>query len=481
MSGPDLSGVGWPGASAPPPPAAPPGSTAYVPPPLPPALRTAHRMPSWFGSIRVRLTFVYSSVLFFVATFLVGLIYMAESRALNSMTYDQSSIYVLGGQVRLYTTEEFAQRVHGVALDYLRQYSLVAVVVLFLLSLIIGWVVSGGVLRPIERITGVAKEIQATDLSRRINLGGPNDELRELADTFDAMLGRIDEAFESQRQFIHEASHELRNPLAVIRTNLDVMLADPDSTVEDLRHTLEVVQRSSERMGRLVDDLLVYARNGQLSVRREQVDVHDLVVESAEEFATSAESKGIRLASESAPDLWVDGDRHALRQALANLLANAVRLSPSGTTINVRAGAQGPWVWMSVEDEGPGIAPQDQARVFQRFWKGERGNGRGEVRSGLGLTIVRQVAQAHGGEVKLVSEPGRGSAFAVWLPAATVSARPPTGPRTGPRPSGEVPVVPVSAPATVVNGANGTGPAPATAGPVRPGDRGPASVPPPAS
>jgi signal transduction histidine kinase len=133
----------------------------------------------------------------------------------------------------------------------------------------------------------------------------------------------------------------------------------------------------------------------------------------------------------AARDLYVDGDRHALRQALANLLANAVRLSPAGTTVQVRAGAQGPWVWMSVEDEGPGIDPADQERVFQRFWKGKAAGAvtgepraRGEVRSGLGLTIVRQVAQAHGGEVKLVSSLGRGSAFAIWLPAATIPAAP---------------------------------------------------------
>jgi signal transduction histidine kinase len=418
-------------AGLPPPPADPSAAR----PSDPAGLRSASRLPSWLGSIRVRLTFVYSSVLFSVATFLVGVLYMAESRALAAKAQPALPIVdEFGNSIQLLTKQEFTNQVHGAALEVLRQYSLTAVFVLFLLSLVIGWVVSGGVLRPIERITNVAKDIQATDLSRRIDLGGPHDELRELADTFDAMLGRIDDAFESQRQFIHEASHELRNPLAVIRTNLEVMLSDPDADAEDLRHTLEVVQRSSERMGRLVDDLLVYARNGSLSMRHERVDVAALVHESADEFAASAEARGIRLVSHAAAGLLVDGDRHALRQALANLLANAVRLSPEGTTIKVRAGVQGPWVWMSVEDEGPGIAPEDQARVFQRFWKGDtRSAGsrpsRGEVRSGLGLTIVRQVAQAHGGEVKLVSSLGQGSAFAIWLPAAApVSRREPAEP-----------------------------------------------------
>lgn len=423
-------------------------------------LLTARRLPSWAGSIRARLTFVYSSVLFSVATFLVGVLYMAENHALAAKSYGGGSMVFsdeFGNTIRFMTADQFVNEVHGAALDVLRRYSLLAIFVLFLLSLVIGWVVSGGVLRPIERITGVAKDIQATDLSRRIDLGGPPDELRELADTFDDMLGRIDDAFESQRQFIHEASHELRNPLAVIRTNLDVTLSDPDADPEDLRHTLEVVRRSTERIGRLVDDLLVYARNGALSPRREPVDVSALVHESADEFAASAEARDLRLVSHAAPDLQVAGDRHALRQALANLLANAVRLAPGGTTVRVRAGAQGPWVWMSVEDEGPGIAPEDQDLIFQRFWKGgpaaggRRADGRPEVRSGLGLTIVRQIAQAHGGEVKLVSTPGEGSAFAIWLPASTPTGRPaapPPGtegvPAATEPPSGELPVLAAS-------------------------------------
>ena len=129
------------------------------------------------------------------------------------------------------------------------------------------------------------RRIQASDLSQRIELGGPDDELRRLADTFDDMLGRVDEAFESQRQFIHEASHELRNPLAVIRTNLEVTLSDPAADADDLRHTAEVVERSTERMAKLVDDLLVYARKGTLSMEREPVDVGLLISDAADEFA----------------------------------------------------------------------------------------------------------------------------------------------------------------------------------------------------
>lgn len=388
--------------------------------------RTAARLPLWTESIRVRLTVLYSTVVFSLASILVAVIYMLLSRSLAEENLYQEGLYVqqtrsgffVGRALLLDEARQLEHLANERALLLLRSYSLGALLVLFALSLVVGWFVAGHVLKPIERITGVAKEIQATDLSRRIGLGGPPDELRELADTFDAMLGRIDDAFESQRQFIHEASHELRNPLAVIRTNLDVTLSDPDATDEDLRHTLEVVQRSSLRMNRLVDDLLVYARQGALSLERQRIDVSELVRDAAEEFRAPAEVAGIRVTDEAEPGLFVDGDRHALRRALANLLANAVRLAPAGSTIRVRAGAEAPWIWMSVEDEGPGIAHEDQERVFQRFWRGDPREGRTEGRSGLGLTIVRQVAEAHGGQVKLASEPGHGAAFAIWLPTA---------------------------------------------------------------
>jgi signal transduction histidine kinase len=393
----------------------------------PAGLRTAERMPNWLGSIRFRLTVTYSIVLFALASIVVSVIYLGEAHALSEeQLYQHVTVveqvqggFIISEGVLRNQAREAEHLANQRSLELLRNYSMMALFVLFLISLVVGWIVAGSVLKPIGRITGVAKDIQATDLSRRINLGGPQDELRELADTFDDMLGRIDDAFESQRAFIHEASHELRNPLAVIRTNLDVTLADPDADEEDLRHTLEVVQRSSERMTRLVDDLLIYARKGSLSLERETLDASQLVFELADEFRAPAEAKDLAIVSESVPGLWVDADRHALRQALANLLANAIRLSPPGTSVRVRGGSEPPWIWLSVEDEGPGIAPEDHERVFQRFWRGDAKEGRAEGRSGLGLTIVRQVAEAHGGEVKLVSDAGQGAVFAIWLPAVT--------------------------------------------------------------
>jgi signal transduction histidine kinase len=377
------------------------------------------------GSIRFRLAFLYSTILFGLATVMVAALYLGLAHTLSDQPVSRrvqdiqplpgGDFLVLEGEQidpYLYIEKEANQR----ALDTLRELAFGSLLMLFVASIGVGWSVSGRVLRPIGRITDVARDIQATDLSRRINLEGPDDELKQLADTFDGMLTRIDDAFESQREFIHEASHELRNPLAVIRTNLDVTLADPESTPDDLRRTAEVVQKSTERMSRLVDDLLVYARKGSLSLEREQVDAGRVAAEAVEEFAATAEASKIGLECDTEDGLELYADRLALRQALANLLANALRVSPAGTTVRVSAGRQPGWIWVGVEDEGPGIATEDQERVFQRFFR-DRSDGRDASRSGLGLTIVSQIAEAHGGEVRLVSAPGEGAAFAIWLPA----------------------------------------------------------------
>ena len=381
--------------------------------------RLAERLPNWMGSIRFRLTVVSSTVIFGLAALVIGVIYFGLRHSLQNQRISALIVQIPGGPVLIKPDQAqlIQAQVKAQTLDSLRLYSFAALLVLFFLSLAVGWLVSGRMLRPIGQITAAVRRIQASDLSQRIDLGGPDDELRRLADTFDDMLGRVDEAFEGQRQFIHEASHELRNPLAVIRTNLEVTLSDPDASVEELRRTAEVVERSTERMTRLVDDLLVYARKGTLSITRDPVDVGALIVEAADEFVVTADLAGIHLAREPIVGLWVLGDRLALRQALANLLANAVRYTPAGGSIRVRAGREGAWIWMSVEDQGPGIAVADQDRVFQRFWRGDPQEGREQGRSGLGLTIVRQIAEAHGGEAKLASVLGQGSAFALWLPA----------------------------------------------------------------
>ncbi len=395
----------------------------------------AERMPSFLGSIRVRLAFLYSVLLFGLAALVVGGIYLAVSRELDDevVTRRRSMLelfadpdgrpFFVETQVEVPDVLAIIEReVNQRALDQLRQWSFGALGALFVTSLGVGWWVSGLVLRPVGRITAVAREISATDLKRRIELKGPNDELRQLADTFDGMLGRLDEAFDSQRRFIQEASHELRNPLAVMRTNLEVTLADPDASAEELRETAEVVSRTTERIATLVDDLVMYARHGALTDRTSTFDLASVVEELVAEFRLAGEARQITVVKQTTPGASCVGDHHAVRRAAANLIDNAVRLAPASTTVTVSSGTSDGWAVLTVSDQGPGLSPEDRDRVFQRFWRGTASGG--YKGSGLGLTIVRQIAEGHGGTVTVSSELGAGSTFALWLPLARSSAAP---------------------------------------------------------
>ncbi len=403
------------------------------------AVRLADRLPDWLGSIRFRLTALYSLLLFGLAAFMVAGVYGVLASRLQEedvyRTYQVTTVEQVPGGFVLTPTEIQAsyrsveELANERALHLLRAYSLSALGLLFLASLVIGWIVAGRVLAPIGRITSVARDIQATDLSRRIDLHGPPDELKQLADTFDAMLTRLDDAFAGQQRFIQEASHELRNPLAVMRTNIDVALADPDADTEELRRVATLVGASAERMSRLVDDLLVYARLGAPARAVEEVDLGGLVVDAVAEFEAVAAQRAIVLSADVAPGITVAGDHGALRQVVANLLSNATRLAPDGSTIWLAAAVdlEGPWI--TVADEGPGIDEADRAKVFDRFWRGDTRDARANGRSGLGLAIVRQIMEDHGGIAAVAPNAAGGSTFTLRFPVrppAAISGEPPS-------------------------------------------------------
>jgi signal transduction histidine kinase len=385
------------------------------------------RLPDWTRSIRVRYTLLYSAVLFGLAALVVVTLYVILSMTLAGSPVTSSGRGVFCNPItnacfsfKVVDAQQIEKLINAQTLDKLRDFSFKALAVMFVASLGVGWVIAGRVLAPIERITSVARDIQATDLSRRIELGGPEDELRRLADTFDAMLARLDAAFAAQRQFLADASHELRNPLAIIRTNLDVALADPDADPEELRQSLVVIQRASDRMSHLVDDLLALARGQALEVRSETVDLGAAVADASDELFLSAKRRDITLDRTIVPRVVVSGDHDALKRAVSNLLENAVRYAPPGSRVRLAVGSERSRAWVSVSDEGPGLAPEDQRRVFDRFWRADKGRSRAEGGTGLGLAIVRQIVNSHGGEVQLQSKVGVGSTFTIWLPVAAV-------------------------------------------------------------
>jgi signal transduction histidine kinase len=396
-----------------------------------------HR-PEWMQSIRFRLSLLYSGLLFGASALVVGAIYFGLRVALErqpvfnqlmvSPTYTiRNGQIVTLAQLQLTEVESLERLVNEQTLARLAKYSFVALAILFLLSLFIGWYVSGRTLRPIHQITDVARDIQATDLSRRIGMGGPQDELRRLAETFDQMLDRLDQGFERQRQFIADVSHDLRNPLAVIQTNVEVALQDPGTEPAEWRQTGEIIDRTAGRMSELVDDLLATARQRHRVFAREMVDLDGLVAEVVTEMQASGSPRAVTLIAVSGDPVSVTGDRNALKRALGNLVDNAIRFSPANTKVRVGSGRKNRWAWLAVADWGPGIAPDLMEHIFERYQRGDSEPGN-DSHLGLGLAIVKDVAAAHGGAVRVVSRDGGGTTFTVWIP---LDPNPPTAPPPG--------------------------------------------------
>ncbi len=386
-------------------------------------------MPRLFETIRFRLSLTIALVVFAVGSILIGGTYLWQVNRLDQPVLNGVDVVVEDPQTgelmetdfRLFRREDLNRlaleqievAAEREALEELRRASFVALAVLFISSFGAGYLLSGWALGPVGRITRVARDISATDLSRRIQLEGPEDELKGMADTFDGMLDRLQGAFEDQRRFVHEASHELRNPLAVAQTNLELALQSGDK--EELTEAANIALRSTNRMGALVEGLLEQARTGVPELHRERVDVGLLVAEIAAEFTALAARRDLRIeaATVATEDLVINGDGPAIRRAVSNLVGNAVRLAPRGTVIDLRARRDGDCVEVQVVDQGPGIDPSHHESVFQRFWRGtDVGAG-----SGLGLSIVRRVAERHGGSATVVSALGKGSTFTLRFPA----------------------------------------------------------------
>ncbi|GAA2610432.1 HAMP domain-containing sensor histidine kinase [Actinomadura fulvescens] len=396
-------------------------------------------LPEFTHTIRFRLTVLYSTLLFALTAAVLGGVYFAVNQRTDAepitKTLRADTVKVLPngtriklGQVEVVKAKQVEQAVNYETQRTLKHYSLITLGGMFLASLAIGWVLSGRALKPVRAIARTAEEIQATDLSRRIELSGPKDELRYLADTIDSMLDRLDTAFRAQRQLIDDASHELRSPLAIIRANLDTVLTATDAGEADRRRSVQVVDRATTRMTRLVEDLLATARRSAPALHDADVDLASVAREAAEEFDALAGARGLTIERLLRPGPATIGDHDALRRAVGNLLSNAVRLAPAGSDILLAAGREDGWQWIAVRDTGPGLDADERARVFDRFWRGAESRRSRDSRTGLGLAIVRQIVESHGGQVRLFSEPGAGSTFVLWFPASSTARSPDTGP-----------------------------------------------------
>ena len=350
----------------------------------------------------------------------------------NSMIFDDGSLRTVesgGHSWYLYdeqiTVEDYgpvwvrsiaAADAFNSTLGTLGKTALLVLPVFVVLAAVCGYLLTRRAFAPVRQITQTAREIgEGGDLSRRIGLTGRKDEIHTLAAEFDAMFARLEQAFDREKQFTDDASHELRTPTAVILSQSEYALQNTHPQGET-RAALESIHTQAARMAALLSQLLMLARadKGRQVVQREPVDLSELVEMVTETEAEQAEARNITVQTELEPGVMVQGDETLLMRLLINLTENAIRYGRPGGQVKLTLRRQDGEAVGTVEDDGIGIAPEDLDKIWQRFWQADPARSGGGA--GLGLSMVRWIAGAHGGRVTVESEPGKGSIFTFFLP-----------------------------------------------------------------
>ncbi len=409
-----------------------------APPPAPPKPTWDPGQPEgpfpWLRpTIRIRLTLLYGGMFLIAGILLLSIIYLLAAQALregNALPFQ-----IVGGeQVKVssntcpgvvgieQTHSQFnaainqcvlEQRRH--ALDDLLSRSLMALLGLSIIAFAFGYAMAGRVLSPLGKITRTARRVVGSDLTRRIELDGPDDELKELADTFDEMLDRLERAFTAQQRFVANASHELRTPLAINRTLLEVHLSDPGAPVE-LQQLGKTLLATNERSEQLVEGLLLLARSENQIVERKPVDLAEVASRALDQARAEAEAKGVEIRGERALAV-VQGNGVLLERIALNLVQNAVRYNvPEGGWVEVTTEAQHGQAVLLVSNTGPVVPAYEVDNLFEPFRRLRTERTGSDKGVGLGLSIARSVARAHGGRIQAVPREGGGLVMRVTLP-----------------------------------------------------------------
>jgi signal transduction histidine kinase len=390
-------------------------------------------------TVRARLTLLYGGLFLLAGAVLLTLTYVLLSNALDNqkvspgVVYSQalpgaapppSGVKIQSGakyispeqQFAIAQKEAFARQVQAdlrkQTLNSLLKWGALALGGVALAGVWLGWLAAGRTLRPIKKITATARRVADRNLHERIALNGPRDELRELADTFDDMLGRLDASFDSQRRFVANASHELRTPLAINRTLLEVTLGRPDAPPQ-LRQLGETLLEVNARHEKLIDGLLTLARSEQTVAEPVPVDLAEIAEQVCAEVGADADRAGVQLTLDASP-APTSGDPVLLERLVQNLVQNAVRYNSPGGWVVLACAQDRDRVRLSVTNTGPVVRAYEIPALFEPFRRltDRVGSARG---TGLGLSIVRSVARAHGGEAHATPRDGGGLVAQVTL------------------------------------------------------------------
>jgi signal transduction histidine kinase len=381
--------------------------------------------------VRLRLTLIYSGLFLSCGVVLLAATYGLVARSLSTAAPaagtmntaykvcaaqqpTRAAVARCDSQAQQLTTAAWASQ-RGQTLSQLLDYSLVALAAVTAVSAVLGWLMAGRALRPVHAITAAARRASEENLGERIALAGPDDELKELADTFDAMLGRLDAAFVSQRRFVANASHELRTPLTVMRAAIDVTLAKPGRTQAQLEAMAVEVRQAVDRAETLIEALLTLARSDRRDVPREPLDIAVLAEDALDAAAQAIKAHPLTVAATLRPGR-TPGDPVLIERLVTNLVDNAVRYNTADGWIQVETGIRNGMVFMDIANTGDPVPDDLLPDLFEPFRRGSPAPGRDGT--GLGLSIVRSVATAHHGEVTAKRRPDGGLQVSVLLPAS---------------------------------------------------------------
>jgi signal transduction histidine kinase len=408
-----------------------------------PALPTAPPKPTWDPTkpeppfpwlrptIRIRLTLLYGGMFLIAGILLLSIIYLLAAQALHegsgqSFSVSGTNLSITSGTCPQLNQASSNAELNSIlkscdavqrqrALDDLLSRSLLALLGLAVIAFAFGYAMAGRVLAPLGRITRTARAVAGSDLSRRIELDGPDDELKELADTFDDMLERLQRAFTAQQRFVGNASHELRTPLAINRTLLEVHLSDPNAPVE-LQQLGKTLLATNERSEQLVEGLLLLARSDNQIIERKPVDLAEVAEQAVDQVNAEAEAKGVVIRGEQKPAV-VQGNGVLLERIALNLVQNAVRYNvPEGGWVEVTTDVQHGQAVLVVSNTGPVVPAYEIDNLFEPFRRLRTERTGSDKGVGLGLSIVRSVARAHGGHISAQPREGGGLVMRVALP-----------------------------------------------------------------
>jgi heavy metal sensor kinase len=296
---------------------------------------------------------------------------------------------------------------------YVIVFAMVGVIVLAGLG---GLFLANRVLKPVQEITKTAQKIEGSDLSQRIAVN-TDDELGRLASTLNEMIGRLEEAFNRQRQFTADASHELRTPLAIMQAEATLALSK-ERTSDDYRKSLETISQESDYMSSVIGKLLFLARSdaGKEQLNFEDVELKELITGLSANIEALAQDKGIKFTVDAKEDLTVSGDKVKLRQLFINILENAVRYTPADGNISVSLVEKDSNAVVSISDTGIGIPPEHLSHIFERFYRVDKARARADGGVGLGLAIAKIITESHKGKIEVESEVGKGTTFKISIP-----------------------------------------------------------------